>query len=87
LIQPKQKTFQDVINFENQLSSELLNLMGKVDAPDPHQPTALINNIEMRIGEWKYLESNLDQLIDVQLVEFNNAYTESGLPIVIYSKE
>ena len=87
LIQPKQKTFQDVINFENQLSSELLNLMGKVDAPDPHQPTALVNNIEMRIGEWKYLESNLDQLIDVQLVEFNNAYTESGLPIVIYSKE
>ena len=61
--------------------------MGKVDAPDPYQPTALVNNIEMRIGEWKYLESKLDQLIDVQLVEFNNAYTESGLPIVIYSKE
>jgi membrane-associated HD superfamily phosphohydrolase len=83
LIQPKQKTFQDVINFENQLSSELLNLMGKVDAPDPRQPTALVENIEMRIGEWGYLQADLDQLIQQDLKAFNAAYLDAELPAII----
>ena len=35
LIQPKQKTFQDVINFNNQLNADLLHLKGFVDVAEP----------------------------------------------------
>ena len=31
LIQPKQKTFQDVINFNNKLNSQLMHLKGFID--------------------------------------------------------
>ncbi len=35
LIQPKQKTFQDVINFENKLEVQLLHIYGTIDGIEP----------------------------------------------------
>lgn len=35
LVQPKQKTFQDVINFENKLEVQLLHIYGTIDGIEP----------------------------------------------------
>ena len=35
LVQPKQKTFQDVINFENKLEVQLLHIYGTIDGVEP----------------------------------------------------
>ncbi len=83
LIQPKTQTFQDVINFPNQLNAELLTLKGRVETHDP-QPTA---GAEQRLSdlqvEWERHLSGMRQLIGEELAAFNEAYREQELPIIL----
>jgi photosystem II stability/assembly factor-like uncharacterized protein len=86
LIQPKQKTFQDVINFENKLSAEFVNLQMKADAPDPRQPEALITRFNELKVQWDAHKSALDSMIEMELADFNKAYRAADIPVVVYPK-
>ena len=44
LIQPNQKTFQDVINFHNQLNADFLHLKSFIDVPEPTVTNGMQNN-------------------------------------------
>ena len=83
LIQPKQKTFQDVINFPNQLNAELLNLKARVDTHDPRPTAGAKQRLADLQAEWKRYQDEMKQLIEVDLKAFNDLYRELELPAVI----
>ncbi len=47
MVQPKQKTFQDVINFENKLEVQLLHIYGTIDGIEP----PITNGQKKRVGD------------------------------------
>ena len=72
MVQPKQKTFQDVINFENKLEVQLLHIYGTIDGIEP----PITNGQKKRVGDMglKYtlvmdqastIEKGLDDLMDL----------------------
>ncbi len=83
LIQPDQKTFQDVINFPNQLNAELMNLKSRVDGAVP----AATAGARQRLGDLRSIWSNhlneLNRIIDEEVTGFNAKYKELGLPALI----
>ena len=83
LIQPKQETFQDVINFQNQLNAELLTLKSRLESHDP-QPTEGANQrLQDLIATWETHRLELLRLIEEEVGGFNRLYQERDLPILI----
>ena len=87
LIQPKQKTFQDVINFENKLSAEFVNLQMKADAADPRQPEALLARFAALKAEWNTYKKELDTMIKEDLASFNSKYQAAKLPVLVFPQD
>jgi photosystem II stability/assembly factor-like uncharacterized protein/DNA-binding FrmR family transcriptional regulator len=87
LIQPNSETFQDVINFKNQLNTELLNLKGVLDSHDP-RPTA---GVKLRLNEvlemWKTMKGEMEFIIQEEVGGFNQMYSAKNLPILILPKK
>ena len=87
LIQPNSKTFQDVINFKNQLNTELLTLKGALDEHDP-RPTA---GVQLRLNEvlkmWKTMKTEMEYIIQEEVGGFNQMYSDKKLPILILPKK
>ena len=57
LIQPKQKTFQDVINFNNRLNAEFMELKDYVDAAEPKVTKGAKERLKDLMAEWKTYET------------------------------
>ncbi len=87
LIQPKQKTFQDVINFQNQLNAHLMYLKGFVDTADPRVTDGAKTRFADLSAQWKAFTDERDQLIDVELAAFNKLYKELDLPAIIMNED
>ncbi len=87
LIQPKQETFQDVINFRNMLSSELLNLKSAIDSHDPRPTAGAKQRLEDLLAEWKTWKTEMDRITGDEVGEFNAAYRAAGLPVLILPGE
>lgn len=83
LIQPKQKTFQDVINFQNKLNTQMMSLKSFVDVADPRVTQGAKDRYEDLKSEWTGFADEKSQLIDVELKAFNDLYRELDLPAVI----
>ncbi|MFP4505879.1 MAG: VPS10 domain-containing protein [Cyclobacteriaceae bacterium] len=83
LIQPKQKTFQDVINFPNQLNAELLNLKSRVDEHDPAVTKGAQARLDDLQAEWHTHQQAMRQIVDQDLAEYNRMYRELNIPAVI----
>ena len=87
LIQPNTQTFQDVINFKNQLNTELLNLKGVLDSHDP-RPT---EGVKLRLNEvlqmWRKMKTEMEYIIQEEVGGFNKMYMDKNLPILILPKK
>lgn len=83
LIQPKQETFQDVINFQNQLNAQLMSLKSFIDVADPKINQGARDRYQDLKTEWMQYQSEKKQLIDVELKAFNDMYKQLNLPAVI----
>ncbi len=83
LIQKKQKTFQDVINFPNRLSSEILNLINRIDGHYPKLTEGAKTRFEDLRQQWEKHKNEMDQLIEVEMKEFNELYKEKNIPALI----
>ncbi|HFA47539.1 MAG TPA: glycosyl hydrolase [Bacteroidetes bacterium] len=87
LIQPKQETFQDVINFRNMLSSELLNLKSGIDAHVPKPTEGQKERLADLLKTWEGLELEMTKIIDHEIGGFNKMYGAAGLPALILPEE
>ena len=83
LIQPRQKTFQDVINYENRLSAEFNMLRSKVDSYDPRLTDGVKERSVELQAEWESLKSEKTDIINEEIATFNAGYRESELPALI----
>ncbi len=83
LVQPKQKTFQDVINFGNRLNAELMNLKNYADGADPKVTSGARKRLDDLKKQWEEFRSGLKDLIEVELKVFNDLYEQADLPAVI----
>ena len=88
LIQPKQKTFQDVINYQNQLNAQFMHLKGFADNPEhPALTAGSKERLKDLMEKWQVFANKKAQLIDVELKAFNDLYRELDLPAVILPKD
>jgi hypothetical protein len=83
LIQPRQKTFQDVINFENQLNAELNMLRSRIDTYDPRLTSGSLERFDELTGQWNTLKTEKAQIISEEIGSFNARYRQLDLPALI----
>lgn len=86
LIQPRQKTFQDVINFPNRLNAEMMNLRSRIDGAIPQVTQGARQRLEELAKEWSGYEKQMKELINKDVKAFNEAYREKAVPAVITPK-
>ena len=86
LIQPKQKTFQDVINFNNKLNAQLMHLKGYVDTADPVVTKGARERLGDLLAMWKTFSDERNAIVDNEMVDYNKLYAQLGLPAIIIDK-
>jgi len=86
LIQPKQKTFQDVINFYNELGAEMMSLRSKVDNHDPRVTNGAKIRMQDLMDEWSEHESAMNTLVNDEIPNYNKMYREKALPAIAIPK-
>ncbi len=84
LIQPDQKTFQDVINFHNKLNAEWMYLKEYVDSEDPK----VSQGAELRYNDlnskWEEYKIILQEIIDEDFKDFETEFKLKNIPALIY---
>jgi len=83
VVQAKQKTFQDVINFENKLNSQLMMLQIRIDETDPKPTSGVRARLKALMTEWDVHKTTMNKIIDEDISEFNQLYKEADLPALI----
>lgn len=83
LIQEKQKTFQDVINFNNRLNTQLLVLKGYIDQADPKVTQGAKERFADLMNDWKAYEKERDAIISNEMTAYNNLFKSLNIPAII----
>ncbi|MGB5663984.1 VPS10 domain-containing protein [Eudoraea sp.] len=83
LIQPNQKTFQDVINYNNQLNAQLMHLKGFVDNADPKVTQGAKQRLADLLDDWKTYDNEKKAIVNTEMAAYNRMYTDLGLPALI----
>lgn len=86
MVQPKQKTFQDVINFPNKLEVALLHIYGTIDGEEP----PVTNGQKQRVNDVeKEFNGVMDQLSALQknVADFNDLIREKRVPFIAPKKK
>ncbi len=87
LIQPKQKTFQDVINFNNKLNAEYINLKDYIDASEPEVTSGaidLFNDLNIKSDN---LMKEINQIISEDFKNFDKQYKSLEIETLLIPKE
>jgi photosystem II stability/assembly factor-like uncharacterized protein len=83
VIQPKQKTFQDVINFRNMLNDQFLYLVditGGADAAPTQPMRARLADLDK---EWADRQKELQGLLEKDVPAFNTSFKDAGLSAIV----
>jgi photosystem II stability/assembly factor-like uncharacterized protein len=86
LIQPKQKTFQDVINFPNQLNTELLDLRGRMDNAEPSVTKGSKERLADLKAIWENHNAELQRIMNEDVKAFNQLYKDKDIPALLIKK-
>ncbi|MEM8999530.1 MAG: glycosyl hydrolase [Bacteroidota bacterium] len=83
LIQPQQKTFQDVINFHNQLNADFMHLKGFVDMAEPKVTEGAKERLRDLMQQWNAYEKEKEDIINKEMAEYNTMFKSLQLPALI----
>lgn len=83
LVQPRQKTFQDVINFPNRLNSQYLFLMETIDDSDPPVTAGARQRFADLETLWAEHEAALAEILEIRIPAFNALVREHEVPALI----
>ncbi|WP_075343883.1 VPS10 domain-containing protein [Tenacibaculum agarivorans] len=86
LIQEKQKTFQDVINFNNKLNSQLIQLLSYINQADPKVTKGAKERFNDLMNDWLVYKKERDAIISTEMDQYNTLYTSLNLPALIIDK-
>lgn len=87
LIQAKQKTFQDVINFNNKLNAQLIQLKGYIDQADPKVTDGAKERFNDLMKDWEVYKNERDAIINNEMKAYNNMYRSLDIPALILKKK
>ena len=87
LIQAKQKTFQDVINYNNKLNAQMTHLKGYIDVAEPKVSLGAKERWSDLKNDWQVYENELKAIVDEEMNGYNTMFKELGLPAIIISEE
>lgn len=82
LVQMEQKTFQDVINFPNQLDTHLKHLKNTIDAAVPPVTNGQQQRFEDIMQEWQARQSEIQQLMEEAIPAYNQLIQENDIPYI-----
>ncbi|UOY08460.1 glycosyl hydrolase [Muricauda sp. SCSIO 64092] len=85
LIQPKQKTFQDVINFHNQLNADFMHLKGFVDVPEPQVTLGAKERLRDLLAAWDTYKNEKNSIVGTEMREYNELFKSLNLPAILMS--
>jgi len=83
LIQAKQKTFQDVINFNNKLNAQLKQLINYLDQPDPKVTKGAKERFDDLMKDWQVYKNDRDAIINIEMKAYNTLYKSLQIPALI----
>ena len=83
LIQPNQKTFQDVINFNNKLNAEWMYLKDFVDSEIPEVTQGAMDRHKDLKLQWNKQKAALDQIIEEDFKAFGDLFNAADVPALI----
>ena len=83
LIQPNQKTFQDVINFENKLNAQLLNLRGYIDVAEPKVTAGAKERLRDLLATWNTFKTEHNTIINTEMKAYNTMFQSLNIPAII----
>jgi len=83
LIQEKQKTFQDVINFNNKLNAQLINLKGYIDQANPKVTSGAKERFQDLLNDWQVYKTEYNAIINNEMKSYNRLYKSLNLPALI----
>ena len=86
LIQPNQKTFQDVINYNNQLNAEFMELKSYVDTAEPKVTEGAKERLKDLLTAWKTFENERDAIVEKEMQSYNELFRKLQLPAIIMEK-
>ena len=83
LVQPKWKTFQDVVNF----SPKLLSQVGFAYATAASTEGPVTSGLKLRVTdlevEWQSAKTEIDRIFEQELVKFNELFAKAKIPHVV----
>lgn len=83
LIQEDQKTFQDVINFNNMLNAQFIQLKSYMDQADPKVTQGAKQRLSDLMDDWKVYQNERDAIIDNEMKAFNSMFKSMEIPALI----
>ncbi len=87
LIQTQQKTFQDVINFNNKLNSEVLYLKDFIDSPFPQVTAGSKQRLLDLQRDWQTYKTERDAIVTTEMATYNSMYSQLKVPALVLKKE
>ena len=87
MIQAKQKTFQDVINFNNKLNAQLIQLKGYIDQADPKVTDGAKERFNDLMKDWEVYKTEREAIISNEMKAYNNMYRSLNIPALILKKK
>ena len=84
LIQPKQKTFQDVINFNNKLNAQWMYLKDFVDSEHPKVTQGALERYKDLQNEWFIQRTSLENIIEIDFKSFENEFKSAKVPALVF---
>ncbi|MDC6366177.1 MULTISPECIES: VPS10 domain-containing protein [Flavobacteriaceae] len=83
LIQPDQKTFQDVINFENQLNADFMHLKEFVDVAEPKITQGAKQRLQDLLAIWKTMDNEKNAIVKNEMSNYNAMYAKLQIPALL----
>lgn len=83
IVQTQQETYQDVINFPNRFSSDLLDLKNRVDTHDPRVTQGARTRLADLKSEWDDFNQQRQRILKDDIGTFNSLYRQQQLPAVL----
>ena len=83
LVQEKQNTFQDVINFNNKLNAQLIQLLSYINQADPTVTKGAKERFSDLMKDWQVYQKERDAIIDSEMKAYNELYKSLEIPALI----
>ena len=82
LVQRQQKTFQDVINYENKLDANLKAIENSISGTVPPLTQGQLNRVSDVIESWTKIKTDVDQVMEKEVGEFNELVRKAAIPLI-----